>query len=322
MAVSFNRAAIPDDPSVRLNAFVNFCNGAVAAEPDARRAMSMILDFIVQATEASGAAIAVPDGEVLAVTASTAGSTYARGQRLPANGLAAQVFAQRKTFLANSTIDERADPTRSYGRIGTTVIAPVMQGRRAYGVLLVKHPAAYGIHAKEAHAVSEFASVCGAILGGAFYVEQHADARNTDSATSLRNRRAYEADLAMQMDLNRRFGVPVSVALFASARCGAEALQQWAIALRETIRASDVAYHISEGLFAVLLKNCAEPQAAAARARIAQHLPACSSWAVASPRSGEATRAFRLRLEQALRGKADEHAPALTVWERFTKGIA
>jgi GGDEF domain-containing protein len=316
----FNRAAIPDDPNVRLDAFVNFCNATVAAAPDTRRAMSTILDFIVRATEAVGATIALPERDALVVSCSTAGSAHAPGERLAASSLAARVFAERKTYLANSTLDPRTDPSRSYARIGTTVMAPIMQGRRTYGVLLVKYPAAYGIHAKEAQAVSEFAGICGTILGSAMYLEQKVDPRAADPVTGLGNRRAYERDLAMQLDLYRRFGVPLSVALFSPAQTGDGVAVQWTSALRARVRASDAVFRIADGLFAAILKNCGEQQAVAARTRIAQRLPECSAYAVASPRSDEGLRRFQIRLESALSGQAEAASPTRTIWERFTKG--
>lgn len=313
-------ASIPNTPDERLNVFVNFCNATLAAAPDTRAAMSSILDFIVQATGATGAAIAMPEGDALVISSSTRSSANQPGERFRSSSLAARVYAERKTYLANSTVDIRTDPTRSYSRLGTTVMAPIMQGRRAYGVLLVKHPAAYGIQAKEAQAVNEFAGICGSILGSAIYLEEKIDPRMIDPDTGLGNARAYERDLAMQMDLYRRFGVPVSVALFS---CAPHLAQQWSGILRGSVRDSDAAFRISDALFAVILKNCGEQHAGNVRERIGKQLPAFSSSTVATPRAGEGTRPFRTRLEQSQRPQSSEHPrPPRSVWERFAQAIA
>lgn len=211
------------------------------------------------------------------------------GERLPSTSLAARVYAERKTYLANSTVD-------------------------------VKHPAAYGIQAKEAQAVSEFAGICSNILGSAIYLEEKIYPRMTDPDTGLGNSRSYERDLAMQMDLYRRFGVPVCVALFS---CAPHLARQWAGILRGCIRESDTAFRISDGLLAVILKNCGEQHADRVRERISKQLPEYASSAVASPRAGEGTRAFRTRLEQSQRSQSSEHPRSpRSIWERFAQAIA
>jgi GGDEF domain-containing protein len=322
-SLSIERSAIPDDPNARLNAFVNFCNQTVAGAPDARRAMSAILGFIVEATNATGAAIALPEGDELVVASSTPNSTYKPAQRIESGAIAARVFAERKTYLANSTIDPRADATRSYARIGTTVVSPIKQGRRAYGVLLVKFPATYGIQSKEAHVVSEFAGVCGTVLGSAIYLDERIDARDTDAVSGLPNRRAYERDLSVQLDLQRRHGVPVSVVLMEAADCETAGVQRMGSALRQAIRSSDTAFRIAGGLFAVILKNCSEQHSRVAVRRIQSKVPQCIATALASPHAGESMRALRLRLDQALyAGSREGLEPAGSIWDKFRTKIA
>src|SRR5579864_3682337 len=158
--------ALPNDPAGRLQAFTQFCNSTIAACVEPTRAMWLILEYIVNATGALGASLAMPEGDSLVVSSNTRRARYVRGERIPMNsGVFGAAFSSRDTYVSNSTIDPRTDSSRSYARIGATIVSPIKHGRRAYGVLIATYPAAYGIHAVEARDVRDFTSVAGEVLG-------------------------------------------------------------------------------------------------------------------------------------------------------------
>lgn len=309
---------IPDDPSSRLTALVNFCNEIIASAPDTPRAMSAILGFIVRATGATGAAIALPEASSLVVSAATPKYPRVPGERISMTELAGKAFHERKMYLANSTVDPRSDATRAYARVGTTVISPIMHGRRAYGVLLVSYPATHGTQAKEACAVDEFGSIAGAILGTAIYLDGQCAA--TKGQAKLANRRAFDRDLSAQFNLYRRCGVPFCLALL-HAR-GTDMAEQVGLAIQSAIRKTDTGFRLDDQLFAVLLKNCSEQHSAIAIRRIASRLLQHADTIVAAPRPQERLRAFRERAERALvdvqNGKTALPAPERSIWDIFS----
>ena len=309
--------AIPDDQSVRLSAFVNFCNRITAQNPDTHAAMRSILAFIVEATNATGAAIALPEGEALVISCSTSHNVFRPAERIPLSSVAGQAFLTRKTMLANSFGDAKAGGEQKFSRIGTTVAAPIMQGRRAYAVLMVKYPALRGSDAVESQAVSEFAGVCGCVLGGAMQSDQVTD-RKSDSTTGLPNQRAYERDVARQIDLCRKFGIPVAVAYFQLYGVDDESAVKTSQALRGAIRATDTAFRLNERVFAVVLKNCSERRAAVALLRIQRAIPPATA-IVASPRVTEGVRGFLARANRELAsGEGDKPVESSrSIWERL-----
>jgi len=324
MATHFpDNVSIPDDPEERLTAFVNFCNETIASVPDTRRAMSAILEFIVRATGATGAAIALPECDALVVSTATANCERRPGERISLTSTAGTAFRERKTILANTTSDPRTDPTRAYARIGTTVISPIMHGRRTYGVLLSRYPAPHGVESKEAHAVNEFGSVAGGVLGSSFYLEENARTNAIDPLTRLGNLRGYERDLGAQFTLYRRFGVPFCLALFDVKSADRDVWARTGLALQDQIRKTDAGFALENGLFAVLLKNCSGQHSAAALSRIETPLPQHTHAALASPWPSESLRAFRARaqrlLTQTSNEKTSQSPPGRSVWERFAR---
>ncbi|HEV3154874.1 MAG TPA: GGDEF domain-containing protein [Candidatus Baltobacteraceae bacterium] len=298
---------LDDRPAERLQTFSAFCSQTIAASHDTTRAMSAILDFIVNATDAVGASIAMPEGHAFAVSASTHAARYRRGERIPMNsGVFGAAFSKRETYLSNSTIDPRADVTRSYARLGTTIVSPIMHGRRAYGLLIATYPAAHGVHATQARDVRDFTSIAGCILGDAIYEREREVRSSPDPQTGLESRRAFDRQLKAQYDLYRRFGVPFSLALFDFDE-QPHATTECARALRGAMRASDAAFRVSENMLAVVLKNCSESDGETALARLDRAMPFRGVLTVAAPRLGENLRALRQRAERSLlqgRGRA------------------
>jgi GGDEF domain-containing protein len=303
MAVHANaRVDIPEDPSERLLVFENFCNVTVAEQPDTRNAMRAILDFVVQATGALGAAVALPDGDWLVISTATSGCKYPSGHRFELSEIAGRAYLERKTYLGNSTIDPRTDPSRSYARIGTTIFSPIMHGRRAFGVLLTTYPASHGTHAKEALAMDEFASVAGTVLGNALYAKD----------TGIGTRREYERALNDQFDLYRRFGVPFTAALLEG-----EGIEN---GLSAAMRRTDMAFELDDATFAVVLPGCSERDGRQAVKRITDALPRGISTANAAPQRGENLRSFQARLRQQLLATELPMTPReepTSIWERF-----
>lgn len=296
------RVDIPDDPSERLLVFENFCNVTIAEDPDTKHAMSAVLGFVVQATGAIAAAVALPDGDALSVSAATLECKFPAGHRFAFSEVAGRAYLERKTYLGNSTVDPRTDPSRSYARIGTTIFSPIMHGRRAFGVLLTTYPASHGTHAKEAMVTDEFASVAGTVLGSALYAND----------TGIRGRRDYERALSEHHHLYRRFGVPFTVALFEGD--GIES------ALGDATRRTDMAFELDDATFAVIMPGCSERDGGQAVKRIAEALPAGLSCAFAAPERNESLRSMQSRLRQRL--LATEPPMAVphgteSVWERF-----
>lgn len=292
---------LPDDPAARLNTFTQFCSSTIAAAVDTTRAMSLILEFIAAATGAVGASIAMPEAGSLVVSAATRNARHRRGERIPMNsGVFGAAFSNRDTYVSNSTIDPRADASRSYARIGTTIVSPIKHGRRAYGVLIATYPAAYGIHSVEARDVRDFTSVAGEVLGYAIYERENARTGSTpvDPQTGLELRRGYERELKAQYDLYKKFAVPFSLALF-DLSDHPQSVAAGGDALRRAMRGTDNGFRL-DGVLAVLLKNCSETDAETALSRLDRALPVRVPMIVAAPRFGESLRDFRGRAERSL----------------------
>ena len=309
---------IPDDRNVRLGAFVNFCNKTIAQDHDAHGAMRSILAFIVEATHALGAAIALPEGDALVVSCSTSQSVFRPAERIALTTVAGQAFLERKTMLANSFSEPKSEAARKFSRIGTMIAAPIMQGRRAYAVLLVKYPALHGTSAVESQAVGEFAGVCGCVLDGAIFSGDEAEHRPADSSTRLPNARLFERDVAKQIDLYRKYGIPMAVAYFQVSTVNDESVAKITTVLRGSIRATDTAFRVGDRCFSVVLKNCSARRASVALGRIQKALPEATA-AVASPRPAEGARGFMARANREVAAYFSDRPLESTrsIWERI-----
>lgn len=159
---------------------------------------------------------------------------------------------------------------------GMTVLAPVKQTGRIFGVLRVEYTGAQEPPAQE-HALSDIICAVGLALGNAIALAENASP-------------TYDEFLRAHLALYRSYGVPFTIAMYRESAGAASTL-------RSCVRCSDAVFALESGAVAVLLANCPIPGAHVATQRIAQ-VTGLRAAAITRPRRGESARHLQIRSER------------------------
>ncbi len=128
----------------QLLAIIELQNALAAAGLNADEAMSMIVERIATLTPATGAAVALGEGDDLVVRAASRPAAGDAPARLPRAGAAGACIAERRPILIeDAAADPRVDAeTRARVGGGALAYAPLLYGENAVGAIEAHAPRA------------------------------------------------------------------------------------------------------------------------------------------------------------------------------------
>ena len=267
---------IPSEtPRDELISMIELLTALVTSGLDTSAVMREVAQRAAVLTQATGAVVELVDGEEMvysAVSGSAAGSQGLRLKRAASlSGRCVELGIPLN--CEDASTDERVDRA-ACERVGVAsmICVPLFHRGKAVGVLKVVSSQTHAFHDAHAQTLSLLATVIASSLAHADQFESAAFDRDHDALTKLRNRRAYDAELAAECGRARRYEHPLTLALLdlngfkelndtEGHPAGDAMLRQVAAALRQWTRGADRCFRIGGDEFAVMFTET-RPEAA------------------------------------------------------------
>jgi diguanylate cyclase (GGDEF)-like protein len=249
----------------RLLAIIELQNAIAAAGMNADEVMHIVGERAATLTAASGAAIAVAEGDELVVRAATR-VTGAALSRLPRSGGAGVCFAERRPIpIDDAAADPRVDAeTRARTGAAALLYVPLLYGEAAVGVIEVAAARRAAFTDEDVEVLRLLAQIIAIALHRAYTYPRPRQDILHDALTGLGNRRAYDERIEAELARNERYGHSFSLARLqldgledAGDRLGQvaadEALRELAVILKRDTRAIDACFRIAADGFAIVM---------------------------------------------------------------------
>lgn len=237
--------------SERLLVVIELQNAIAAAGMNADEVMQIVAERAASLTSASGAVVALAEGDELVVRATARPSAVAVHAHLPKTAPAARCIAERRPLV----VDEAA---------GSIVGVPLLYGEAAVGALEISSPRAAAFTGEDVETLRLLAQIIAIALHRAYtYPRPRQDAAH-DALTGLGNRRAYDERIEAELARDRRYGHSFSLARLAldgiedaadrhGQAAADEALRVVATILTRETRAIDACFRITADEFAIVM---------------------------------------------------------------------
>ena len=264
-----------DIPRGELVAIIELLTALVTSGLEPAAVMQQAAQRAAALTDAPGAVVELVDGNQMVYSAAWGTAAPSVGLRFSSSGSLSGLCVQQASPLLCEDTD--ADPRVNLDvckrvGIGSMICVPLFHRRRAVGVLKVLSPQPHAFRDSHVEALGMVASVIAASLLNA---DRYASAnfeRYHDALTGLRNRRAYEEELALELARHRRYHRPLTLVLLDlnglktvndtyGHPAGDAIIRQAAEAMVRTTRIPDRCYRLGGDEFAIILPETAVGQA-------------------------------------------------------------
>jgi two-component system, cell cycle response regulator len=250
----------------RLLAIIELQNAIAAAGMNADEVMHIVGVRAAQLTSASGAAIAVAEGDELIVRAATRATGAAAPSRLARAGIAGACLTERRPLaIEDAAADSRVDAeTRERTGAAALLYVPLLYGEAAVGVIEVASTRRAAFTDEDVETLRLLAQIIAIALHRAYTYPRPRQDILHDPITGLGNRRAYDERIEAELARNERYGHSFSLARLeldgledASDRLGQvaadEALRELSMILKRDTRAIDACFRIAADEFAIVM---------------------------------------------------------------------
>jgi len=250
----------------RLLAIIELQNAIAAAGMNADEVMHLVGERAATLTAASGAAIAVAEGDELVVRAATRPTGAAAPSRLPRSGGAGVCFAERRPLpIEDAAADLRVDAeTRARTGAASLLYVPLLYGEAAVGVIEVASARRAAFSDEDVETLRLLAQIIAIALHRAYTYPRPRQDILHDPLTGLGNRRAYDERIEAELARNERYGHSFSLARLeldgiedAGDRLGQvaadEALRELSVILKRDTRAIDACFRTAADEFAIVM---------------------------------------------------------------------
>ena len=268
---------MPDSgiPRSGLIAIIDLLTALVTSALEPASVMQQAAEHAASLTGAQGAVVELVDGDQMVYSAVCGTAAPSLGLRLSRHGSLSGLCVQqaRPLLCEDAATDPRVNPEicKRVG-IGSMICAPLFHRKRPVGVLKVLSPHGHAFHEGHVEALGMVASVIAASLLNAGRYASADFERYHDALTGLRNRRAYEEELALELARHRRYHRPLTLVLLDlnglktvndtyGHPAGDAIIRQAAEALVRTTRIPDRCYRLGGDEFAIILPETTLGQA-------------------------------------------------------------
>jgi len=275
----------------QLVAVIGLLNEIVAAGLDRDAVCELVAQRAMALTEASGAAIELVDGHEMLTHRACGSALSATGMRLPRkSSLSGRCVEMQIPLISDDTENDSQVDKAACQSVGAAslVCVPLFHQDKAIGVLAVVSREKKHFDDGHMGTLSLLASVVGSSMANATTFSQAQHESLHDPLTGLWNRRAYDQQLTLEFQRAKRYGHPLSLALFdldgfktlndtQGHPAGDQALRDVAQVLRKCLRTVDSQFRIGGDEFAILLPETAAAGAKLVVARIQKQVTALGS---------------------------------------------
>jgi diguanylate cyclase (GGDEF)-like protein len=281
--VSTPESRDPRPPSPdRLLAIIDLQNEIAGARMSLEGVMRVVVERASALTGASGAVVELVDADEMVYAATSGSAAESVGLRLRRDASLSGLCVAEKTLLRcdDAESDPRVDRD-TCRRVGVTsmICVPLFHEASAVGVLKVLSQRRAAFSDEDGATLELLARIVAASMNHALAYESALHASLHDALTGLANRRAFETQLARELERHRRYGHPLSLVVLdldgfkaLNDRCGHaagdDALRTVAAILRHVTRNTDACFRLGGDEFAILLPETALDAAALAVERI------------------------------------------------------
>ena len=261
----------------RLRAIIATQTEIAASDLALLATMNLIAERSQELTRASGAVVAIVEGDEMVYEVTTGEATPYLGMRLKLDeSLSGHCLTESRLLRSDDTSDDPrvdADLCRE-ANAASIVCVPLLHRREPVGVLEVYSNLTNNFDDEDVEALELLTDLIAAHIAHATGFAVEARDNRHDSLTGLANRRAYQERLAVETSRANRYGQPLSICLLdldgfkgVNDRLGHPAGDEVLRAVARLIddsRVADDAFRIGGDEFAILM-----PQTEPAEARIA-----------------------------------------------------
>lgn len=265
-----------------LIAIIELLTALVTSGLEVDAVMKEVAERAAFLTGASGAVVEMAEGDEMVYRAVWGVSPDKLGLRLKRTGSLSGLCVELGVPL--NCVDAETDPRvdreacRRVG-VGSMICVPLSHAAQAVGVLKVFSSTRCAFDGTHLQTLRLLATVIASSLSNVRRCESADFERRHDALTGLRNRRAYDEDLAAEVARARRYERACALALLDlngfkvvndthGHPAGDEVLRRTAGALRQSIRQVDRCYRVGGDEFAVLFPETTREQAQAMLQRI------------------------------------------------------
>jgi diguanylate cyclase (GGDEF)-like protein len=262
-AMADQRPAMPRPE--RLLAIIELQNAIAAAGMSADEVMDIVVERAVSLTPATGALVALAEGDELAVRAVSRTIAPPPG-RLPRSAAAGLCITERRPVqIDDAAADPRVDAdTRARTGAPALLYVPLLYGENAVGLIEVAGARSEVFGDDDVEALRLLAQIIATALHRSYtYPRPRQDVLH-DALTGLGNRRAYDERIEAELARNERYGHSFSLARLvlegledAGDRFGQavadEALRRLAVILKRDTRAIDACFRTAADQFAIVM---------------------------------------------------------------------
>jgi diguanylate cyclase (GGDEF)-like protein len=267
---------IPNEtPRGDLISMIELLTALVTSGLDTTAVMREVAQRAAVLTQADGAVVELVDGEEMVYSAVSGTAEGSLGLRLKQAASLSGLCVEQGVPLncEDASTDERVDRVACERvGVGSMICVPLFHRGKAVGVLKVISSRKSAFNDTHARTLSLLATVIASSLAHADQFENASFDRDHDALTGLRNRRAYDAELAGECARSRRYAHPLTLALldlngFKSLNdtqghpAGDVLLRDVAGVLRQWTRGADRCFRIGGDEFAVMFTET-QPEAA------------------------------------------------------------
>lgn len=242
-------------------------NAIAAAGMNADEVMGIVVERAGALTAATGAVVAIVEGEEIAYRAVSRPSTIALGTRLSkSTSVPGRCVAERAPVRIDDTSsDDRVDAdTRARLGAGSLLCVPLLYGESAVGVLEVMSVRPKAFSDADVETLRLLAQIIAIALHRAYTYPRPRYDSATDALTGLGNKRAFDERIQAELTRNRRYGHSFSLALLdldgletaidrSGQAAGDDALREIARILQKHTRAIDAGFRVAADDFAIVM---------------------------------------------------------------------
>jgi GGDEF domain-containing protein len=203
------------DPT-QLFKVIDVLNQVVAAGLDRDAVCELIVERATELTNASGAVVELAVGDEMVYHRASGSARNNVGMRLSRNssmsGLCVEMGVPLKSDDTQSDSRVNAEACRRVGA-ASMVCVPLFDGTRAIGVLKVVGATPFAFSDAHINTLALLANIIGTTMANA---ERFSDAQHDryhDPLTGIRNRRAYDSELAREFSRAARYQKPLTLAM-------------------------------------------------------------------------------------------------------------
>ncbi|MEO8706624.1 MAG: sensor domain-containing diguanylate cyclase [Kofleriaceae bacterium] len=270
----------------RLLSVIEVQNAIAAAGMNADEVMGIVVERASALTSATGAVVAIVEGDEVVYRAVSRPSTIALGTRLSKSAsLPGRCVAERAAIkIDDAAGDSRIDvDTRSRLGAGSLLCVPLLYGESAVGVLEVVSVRPSAFTDDDTETLRLLAQIIAIALHRAYTYPRPRYDVATDALTNLGNKRAFDERIQAELTRNRRYGHSFSLAVidlegvesaidrFGQA-AGDEALREVASILQKHTRVIDAGFRIAADDFAIVMPGTSREGALVVAERCRAHI--------------------------------------------------